>query len=113
MNIEITKEAILTQFGYPTNEALLKQLENIINNTVGFNKFAKHLISLNDHLKHMNAFVALSNSENYFKIKCSEDDSNEIKQEFNQEVTHWAEKYKVQLKQLPNKNTYYIIGIKD
>jgi hypothetical protein len=113
MNIEITKEAILTQLGYPVNEALLKQLESIIKNTVGFNKFAKHLISLNDHLKHMNAFVALSNSERYFKIKCSEDDSDEIKQEFSQKIVHWAKKYKVELKQLQNKNTYYIIGLKD
>jgi hypothetical protein len=61
----------------------------------------------------MNGFVALSNSDAYFKIKCdSVNDSDEIIKEFTQEVKHWSNKYNVELKKVGNKNVYYIIGHK-
>ena len=112
MHLKITPEVLISQLGYSRNEQTQKQVEAIIANTKGFDKFAKHIISLNDALKHMNAFVALSNSENYLKIKCGNEDATEILKEFHLTVTHFSNKYNVQLKKLPNKEVYYIVGVK-
>jgi len=110
MHIDITPEAILTQLGYTVSEALVAQTESIIKNTKDFDKFAKHLFSLNDALKHMDGFVALSNSKDYFKIKSEEDVSKEIMEEFHAAIKKWAAKYKVAIEKVPGKETYYIIG---
>jgi hypothetical protein len=112
MHLEVTPEVLISQLGYSRNEQTQKQVENIIANTNGFDKFAKHIISLNDALKKMNAFVALSNSEKYLKIKCGNADATEILKEFHNEVEHFSNKYNVEVKKLPNKEVYYIIGIK-
>jgi hypothetical protein len=112
MHIEITSEVLLSQLGYSKNEHIQKQIEDIINNTNEFDKFSKHIISLNDKLKHINGYVAVSNSNNYLKIKCDEVKSEQIISEFNEEVNNWATKYNVQLEKLDNKNVYYIIGKK-
>ena len=58
----------------------------------------------------MNAYVGLSNKTNHLKIKCDENDSTEILEEFHQEVSHWAEKYNIKLERLDNKHIYYILG---
>ncbi len=112
MHLEVTPEVLISQLGYSRNEQTQKQVKDIIANTKGFKKFAKHIISLNDSLKHMNAFVALSNSEKYLKIKCGNEDASEIVKEFNLAVEHFSEKYNVEIKKLSNKEVYYIIGIK-
>ncbi len=52
----------------------------------------------------------MSNSENYLKIKCDEDSSADNLSAFTALVKHWADKYRLELKQVANKNTYYIIG---
>ncbi len=110
MHLEVTPEVIISQLGYSRNEQTQTQITKIIENTKGFHKFAKHIISLNDTLKHMNAFVALSNSSNHFKIKCGNEDATEILKEFHNEVEHFSKKYHIQLEKLPNKEVYYIIG---
>ena len=110
MNLEITPEVIASQLEIGKTEASLKQIEKNIKNTKNFDSFSKHIISLNDKLKHMHAYVALSNKESYFKIKCDNIDSEEIVQEFLNEVDHWGNKYHVELRQLENKNIFYIIG---
>ncbi|WP_457606734.1 hypothetical protein [Nitratifractor sp.] len=109
MNIDLTPENLLIQLGYPANEATLAQLKRIIDNTPGFEKFAKHLISLNDELKRFNGVVALSNSKDYLKIKCDSDQPEEIAA-FEDLVKHWSEKYKVTVEKVEGKNTYYILG---
>lgn len=111
MQIEISPEVLLSQLGYAKNDSALKQAEQIIVKTKDFNKFSKHILSLNDHLKKMNAYVALSNSSDYLKIKCDENDADEIIEEFHEEVSHWANKYNVSLEKLKNKQVYYILGI--
>jgi hypothetical protein len=58
----------------------------------------------------MNAYVGLSNKTSYLKIKCDENDADEIIKEFHQAVGHWSNKYNVQLEQLDKKPIYYIIG---
>ncbi|CAM3405113.1 hypothetical protein [Arcobacter aquimarinus] len=110
MQLEVSAEVILSQLGYSKNEASLKQAQKMIDVTTNFEKFAKHIFSLNDHLKKMNAYVGLSNKTDYLKIKCDENDSDEILQEFHEEVSHWANKYNVKLEKLDNKHIYYILG---
>jgi len=111
MNIELTPETLLTQLGYPVKEATLAQMQRIIDNTPGFEKFAKHILTLNDEVKRFAGIVALSNSKDYLKVKTDSTDPDEI-QAFTDYVTQWAEKYKVALEKVEGKNTYYILGHK-
>ncbi len=110
MHLELTPEALLAQLGYTKNEQTLKQMNTIITNTKNFEKFSQHIPSFNDALAVEKAFIAMSNSENYLKIKCQEDPSANNLSAFTDLVNHWAEKYKLDLKQVTNKNTYYILG---
>ena len=111
MHLDITPEVIVSQLGIGKTDAALKQATKAIESTKNFDQFAKHIISLNDKLKHMNAYVSLSNSEPYFKIKCdSEHDSEAIVEEFTSEVNHFSEKYHVELKKVDDKDVYYILG---
>ena len=103
------RDAMLTQLGYAPNEALVKQLKRIEENTTGYEKIQKHIMDLHDHLRVDGSFVALSNSEDYFKIKV-EAPSPEIAEEAHEKIKHFSDKYKVSLNKLPNKETYYILG---
>lgn len=103
------RDAMLTQLGYAPNEALVKQLEKIEKNTTGYEKIQKHIMDLHDHLKVDNGYVALSNSEDCFKIKL-ESPSNEILEKAHEKVKHFSSKYKITLNKLENKETYYIVG---
>jgi len=103
------KDAMLTQLGYAPNEALLKQLQRIENNTAGYEKIQKHIMDLHDHLKVDDAYVAMSNSNDYFKIKV-ESPSPEIAEEAHEKIDHFSKKFKVTVNKLENKETYYIIG---
>ncbi len=103
------RDAMLTQLGYAPNEALLAQLQKIEENTTGYEKIQKHIIDLHDHLKVDNSYVAMSNSEDYFKIKVEATNSTtaEIAHE---KIKHFSDKYKVTINKLDNKETYYITG---
>ncbi|WP_297443553.1 hypothetical protein [Sulfurimonas sp.] len=102
-------EAMLIQLGYAPNEALVKQLKEIQENTSGYEKIQKHIMDLNDHLKVNNGYVALSNSKNYFKIKI-EAVTPELAEEAHEKVQHFSEKFKIKVEKLPKKETYYILG---
>ena len=82
------KDAMLRQLGYAPNEALINQLDKIERNTVGYEKIQKHIMDLHDHLKVDGSFVALSNSENYFKIKV-EASSPELAEEAHEKIQHF------------------------
>ena len=110
MQLDVSAEVILSQLGYSKSEASLKQAEKMMEETANFNKFAKHIFTLNDHLKKMNAYVGLSNKYHHLKIKCDENDSAEILEEFHEEVSHWADKYHVKLEKSDKKHLYYILG---
>lgn len=110
MHIEMTPEALLTQFDYPVNDHTLAQIHKAIANTPGFNNFSKHLLSLRDALSHYDGIIALSNSHDYFKIKCEESNTEVVINTFREMVINWAQKYKVTLQIVGNKPTYYIIG---
>ena len=103
------RDAMLTQLGYAPNEALLKQLEEIEKNTVGYEKIQKHIMDLHNHLKVNNSYVAMSNSNNYFKIKI-EALTAELVEEAHEKVKHFSDKFKVTVNKLDNKETYYIEG---
>lgn len=103
------REAMLIQLGYVPNDALIKQLENIEANTPGYEKIQKHIMDLHDHLKVNNAYVALSNSNDYLKIKI-DSPTPELAAEAHEKVAHFSEKFKVSLKKLENKETYYILA---
>jgi protein subunit release factor A len=110
MQLDVSAEVILSQLGYSKSDASLQQAERIIDSTNNFDKFSKHIFTLNDHLKKMNAYVGLSNKSDHLKIKCDENDSDEILEEFHSEVSHWADKYNVKLQKLDNRHIYYILG---
>ncbi len=103
------RDAMLTQLGYSPNEALLSQLEKIEENTPGYEKIRKHIMDLHDHLKVDGSFVALSNSEDCFKIKV-EAKSSELAEEAHEKVKRFSDKFKVKVNKLQNKETYYIVG---
>ena len=103
------RDAMLTQLGYTPNDALVKQLEKIENNTAGYEKIQKHIMDLHDHLKVDGSFIALSNSEDRFKIKI-EASSPELALEAHEKVKHFSEKFKITVKKLDKKETYYIVG---
>ncbi len=100
---------MLKQLGYAPNEALISQIDRIVNNTTSFEKIKKHILDLHEHLKVDDSHIAMSNSEDFFKIKV-EAPSPERTQEALDKINHFSEKYKVALKQLENKNTFYILG---
>ena len=102
-------KATLIQLGYTPNETLETQLEKIKSNTKNYEKIQKHIMDLHDHLKVNKGYVALSNSQDYFKIKIDET-TPEALEEAQEKIAHFSEKFKVKLEKLPNKNTYYIVG---
>ena len=103
------RDAMLTQLGYKPNEALLAQLKKIEENTIGYEKIQKHIMDLHDHLKVDNAYVALSNTNDYFKIKI-ESNTPEVAQEAHEKVSRFSDKFKVKVEKIDKKETYYIIG---
>ncbi|MBL3519458.1 hypothetical protein ACNSOP_00845 [Aliarcobacter lanthieri] len=111
MQLDVSAEVILSQLGYSINESSLKQAQKMIESTKNFDKFAKHILTLNDQIKKMNAYIALSNTTDYLKIKCDENDAREIIEDFHDMVSKWANKYNVEIERVSKKPTYYILGI--
>ncbi|WP_373072319.1 hypothetical protein [Sulfurimonas sp.] len=107
--MQLQRDAMLKQLGYVPNEALINQLQRIEQNTNGYDKIQKHIMDLHDHLKVDGSFVAMSNSEDYFKIKV-EAGSDELAQEAHEKIKHFSEKFKVKINKIQNKDTYYILG---
>lgn len=110
MHLDLTPEALLKQLGYSINIHTQKQIDTIIENTQGFEKFSPHIPSFSDALAVEKGYIAMSNSQPYFKIKCEEDISADNLSAFNALVEHWGEKYKLKLQKIADKNTYYLIG---
>lgn len=105
----MTHDAILNQLGLMPNAALLVQLENIEKNTHGYEKIIKHIMDLHESLKTSESYVALSNSEDYFKIKIDAT-SDVAKADAMEKINHFCEKYKIEVQKVEAKPTYYILG---
>jgi len=103
------REAMLTQLGYAPNNALVNQLQKIEANTAGYEKIRKHIMDLHDALKVDGSFVAMSNTNDYFKIKV-EAPSPEIAEEAHEKIRHFSDKFKVKIDKLSDKEAYYILG---
>lgn len=110
MHLDVSAEVLLSQLGQSKNVSSLKQAQKMIDSTINFNKFSKHIFTLNEHLKRLNSYIGLSNTTNYLKIKCDENEDESVKKEFIKEVFHWADKYNVKLEQAGKKYVYYILG---
>lgn len=102
-------DAMLTTLGYVPNPALREQMMSIESNTKGYEKIQKHIMDLHHALKVDNSFVALSNSQDYLKIKI-ESPTPELIEEAHAKIKHFSDKYKVKLQKLDNKQTYYVLG---
>ncbi len=105
----MTHDAVLNQLGLLPNAALLVQLDNIEKNTHGYEKIIKHILDLHESLKTSESYVALSNSEDYFKIKIDAT-SDVAKADAMEKINHLCEKYKVETQKVDGKETYYILG---
>ena len=101
--MKLVKEGVLRQLGY--NEDDLNRLEEVIENTPGFEKIINHIVSLNDKLKHTNSFVAFSNSVPHFKIKI--EPNSTLKEEAREIIEKWAKKYNVVLEEV-KEGVFYI-----
>lgn len=105
----MTYEAILNLLGYTPNEALADQLSRIEKNTSGYEKIIKHILDLHEALKTDESYVAMSNTNDYFKIKI--DATSEVSaSDAMEKINHFADKYKVNLQKVDGKPTYYIVG---
>jgi len=108
--MKLTNDALLRQLGYNVTENTLKDLESIEKNTNGFDNIKNHIVALNDHLKTIDGYVAMSSTNPYLKIKIKADEETAVNACL-EEIKKWAEKYKVELKQV-NDKTFYILGVK-
>ena len=105
----INTDAVLTKLGYVPSDTLRNQLERIQNNTKEYEKIIKHVLDLHDALQVNKSYVALSNSNEYLKIKV-EAQTQEMKEEALEKIERFKEKYKVDLQKVDGKDTYYITG---
>ncbi len=105
----MVNEAILRQLDYTPNDALKEQMGRVIGNTTEFDKIEKHIMALHKQLKVDGSYVAMSNTEDCFKIKI-EAPSAELTDEAHEKIKHWSEKYKTVIARVQGKDTYYIKG---
>ncbi len=105
----LTNESLITLLGYTINKGTSEQLDKVVANTKGFEQIKKHIVNLSDMLKTHKSYITLSNSQNYLKIK-SKATCPEIVKNTHQIIHEWAKKYKIELKKVLNKDTYYIVG---
>lgn len=101
-------ELVLTGLGYNVNDALLEQVKRVLSACDFDEKEIHHIINLHEKIKHNDGFVALSSSEDKFKIKCHSH-IPEMIDEFNEIVQSWASKHKIAIEKLAGKQTYYIL----
>lgn len=106
----LTPHALVSQLGYHVSSSLEVQAQKIIENTKGFDKFSKHIITLHEDLLPLKGFISFSNSVDRLKIKCDIIALNsESVEEFHKIVQNWSAKYKVEIQKV-NSSTYYIVG---
>lgn len=105
----MNKDGILVSLGYSVNESTTAQLEGILNACDFTDTELEKIILLNDNLKKIEAYVAMSNSNSYFKIKTDSSAEATIKA-VRQSIFEWADKYKFNIEKVDGKETYYITG---
>lgn len=95
--------AILTQLGYTPQENVIEQMKQILSKCDLDSSQIDNIIALNDKLKTGGAFIAMSNSNPYLKIK-------NVDKFGENSIIEWANKHKIRLEKVESKNTFYILG---
>lgn len=105
----MSEEGILLALGYVANDATIAQLRGILSKCDFETSELDRIVGLNDKLKIYGAHVAMSNSNPYFKIK-NEATNEERKGAATEIINAWAEKYRLELQKVADKETYYVLG---
>ncbi|KAF0591169.1 hypothetical protein CINF_1384 [Candidatus Campylobacter infans] len=100
---------ILVSLGLTPNEALKDQVRRCVEDNGLSVPDLDKLAALNDEIKIYHGYVALSNSEDVFKIKCDSSDPTMLK-DFNVTVYNWAQDNNFKLKKIDGKEVYYLTG---
>lgn len=104
----MNSDAILIALGYSVNESTNRQIKAILNRFDFDEAELKAIVTLNDRLKQHLAYIAMSNSNDCFKIK-NDSQIEEIRAEVRNIIEDWAKKYKFELQKVDSKETYYIL----
>lgn len=107
----MNKDGILVSLGYGENESTVAQLEGILNECDLTDTELEKIVLLNDNVKKFEGFVAMSNSNNYFKVK-TESSNLEMIKAVREKIYEWADRYKFDIEKVDGKETYYIVGKK-
>lgn len=105
----MNEEGILVSLGYVLNDSTLEQLRGVLSKCDFNQSELDDIINLNDKLKIYGAYIAMSNSNPYFKIK-NDPDSERERKVVRDMIFEWADKYKMNLEKVSGKETYYIKG---
>lgn len=105
----MSEEGILIALGYSVNDATTAQLRGILSKCDFDTAELDHIVALNDKLKIYGAYIAMSNSNPYFKIK-NEAATEEKREAVRDMIFGWSDKYKLRLEKVSGKETYYISG---
>ena len=105
----MNEEGILVSLGYSVNDATIAQLRGILSKCDFEDNELEKIILLNDKLEKFGAYVAMSNSSSYFKIK-NENSATDVVKGVREAIFDWSEKYKLAIEKVEGKETYYITG---
>ena len=109
--MHLSDEGILTQLGYSATKGMVAHFNLVKAHTPGFDTLKKHIVTLADHIRPYGGYITPSNSRPYFKIRIDRSHSYNPDGAL-QEITKWADKYGVQLSEVREGETFYILGSK-
>lgn len=102
-------DSMLIQLGYSVNEGTINQMKAVLSKCDLDEKELKHVLELNEKIKPLKGYVAMSNSNEFLKIK-NEANSDELTASVREIILEWAQRYKINLQKVEGKETFYIIG---
>lgn len=105
----MNEDGILTALKYSVNASTIAQLRAILSKCDFDENELHRIVTLNDKLAIYGAYIAMSNSNDCFKIK-NEAKSDDAKNAVRELILSWSDKYKLKLEKIDTKETYYIVG---
>jgi len=105
----MNEEGILVALGYNSDEVTMTQLRRILSHCDFEQNELERIVGLNDKLKMYGGYIAMSNSEDVFKIK-NDSPNPKFKEAVREIIFAWSEKFKLRLRKVEGKDTYYITG---
>lgn len=100
---------VLVSLGYNPNDALKEQVRRCIEDAGLSVPDLDKIAALHEDIQVFKGYVALSNSEDVFKVKCEATDPTMLK-DFNITVYNWSQENGFKVKKLDGKEVYYITG---